>query len=87
MAGGDVSPNIGRIVERIMPAVKIARQRGLDEEGTLRVAIEENVKLQMGNAVKESEVLHELVEKKKLRIVGGVYSLRDGRVKLLPTRE
>lgn len=87
IAGGETPPNIERLIERIMPAVKIARQRGLDEAGTLRVAIEENVKLQMENAVKESEVLHELVEKKQFRIAGGVYSLQSGRVKFVSAGE
>lgn len=86
LAGGEAPPNIGQLVKRIEPAAQIAKDKQLDEKGTLNSAIEENVRLQMQNAVEQSEVLKELVEHKKLWIAGGVYGLQSGKVRFLPLR-
>lgn len=86
LAGGEVPANIGQLVKRIEPAAQIAKDKHLDGNGTLNAAIEENVRLQMQNAVEQSEVLREMVAHKKLWIAGGVYSLQNGKVRFLPAR-
>ncbi len=86
LAGGEAPPNIGQLVKRIEPAAEIAKAKHLDGNGTLNAAVEENVRLQMQNAVEQSEVLREMVAHKKLWIAGGVYSLQSGKVRFLPAR-
>ena len=86
LAGGEAPPNIGQLVKRIEPAAQIAKDKHLDGNGTLNAAIEENVRLQMQNAVEQSEVLREMVAHKKLWIAGGVYGLQSGKVRFLPAR-
>ena len=73
-------PNIEAIVRKIQPAADRAKARGLGPEATLKLAITENVHEQMNNALKESDVLREMVEKKTLTITGAVYQLASGRV-------
>jgi carbonic anhydrase len=80
LAGGKLPPNIAAIVRKIQPAADRARDRHLDPPATLKLAIEENVNEQMANALKDSDVLREMVEKKLLTITGAVYQLGSGRV-------
>jgi len=80
LEGGHVSPNLEAIVRKIQPAADRAKARGLGPEATLKLAIKENVHEQMDNALKESDVLREMVEKKMLTIRGAVYQLASGRV-------
>lgn len=81
--GGHFTPNIKTLVKKIQPAVAKVKDRKLDAAGTLSSAVEENVRLQIGKAISESGVLKEMVEKKKLQIVGGVYHLQTGTVDIL----
>ena len=81
--GGEVLPNIDSIVEKISPAITKAKNQNRDAKTTLNVAIEENVRQQMNNALQQSAVLRELVEKKELRIDGGIYNLHTGKVAYL----
>ena len=82
--GGHAPPNIEALVHLIQPAVDKAKAQHLDPAATFDAAIVENVRLQMHQAVEKSEVLHEMVEKKQVRIVGAVYSLVTGQVEMLP---
>ena len=86
LEGGNVPPNIDALVTRILPAVEKAKKAGLDPAKTLNLAIKENVFLQAQQAVEQSEVLKELVHKRKLQIVGAVYNLHTGRVEFLRPR-
>jgi carbonic anhydrase len=81
--GGQLPANIEAIVEKISPAVIKAKRQNRDTKTTLNVAIEENVRQQMNNALQQSAVLREMVEKKELRIDGGVYNLHTGKVEYL----
>ena len=81
--GGNLPPNIEAIVEKISPAVAKAKNQHRDTKTTLNLAIEENVRQQMNNALQQSAVLQEMVEKKELRITGGVYNLHTGKVEYL----
>lgn len=83
ISGGHFPHNIEELVAHVEPAVKKAKAKNLDEQGTLIEAIQENVGLQIEHAHHDSEVLHELAEKKGLKIVGAVYSLQTGKVKFL----
>jgi carbonic anhydrase len=82
--GGHAPPNIEALLHLIQPAVDKAKAQHLDPAATFDAAIVENVRLQMHQAVEKSEVLHEVVEKKQVRIVGAVYSLVTGQVEMLP---
>ena len=86
LEGGKVSPNLEALVKRIAPAAEEAKKAGLGPAKTLKLAIRENVFLQIHEAVEQSEVLKELVHDQKLRIVGAVYNLHTGRVEFLPPR-
>jgi carbonic anhydrase len=81
--GGQAPANIDAIVEKISPAVEKARNQHRDIKATLNIAIEENVRQQMNNALQQSAVLREMVEKKELQITGGVYNLHTGKVEYL----
>jgi carbonic anhydrase len=80
LKGDPQPPNIEAIVRKIQPAADRAKARGLGPEATLKLAIEENVHEQINNALKDSDVLRDRVEKKLLTITGGVYQLGSGRV-------
>ena len=79
--GGHFSPSIESIVEKIKAAVAAARSAHPNEKDILPFAVEENVALQIRNVSEQSAIVRDLVEKKELRIAGGVYSLNTGRVK------
>lgn len=82
--GGETPPNIHAIVEKISPAVEKARHRQGNNGTILNAAIEENVRQQMNNALQQSAVLRQLVERRELRVAGGVYNLHTGKVAYLP---
>jgi carbonic anhydrase len=83
LEGGQVPPNIDAIVDRINPAVEKARNRRGDAKTLLNAAIEENVRQQMSNALQQSAMLRQMVEKQELRISGGIYNLHTGKVSYL----
>lgn len=86
IAGGEVSPNLEEIVERITPAVEIAKHAKLNEQETLNLAIKENVLLQADHALEQSKVLKELVHDHKLEVLCGVYNLHTGKVDFFAPR-
>ena len=82
--GGHFSPDIEAIVEKIKPAVDLARRKHPDAKDILPFAVEENVALQTQSVLDQSHIIKELVEKKELRIADGVYHLASGKVDLMP---
>lgn len=78
--GGEAPKNINSLVERIAPAVKKAKSKGPSKEELLDRSIEENVHLQVENALRNSKILSELREEGKLKIVGGIYNIESGKV-------
>jgi carbonic anhydrase len=78
--GGHFSPSIESIVEKIKPAVAAARRDHPNDKDILQFAVRENVNVQIKSIVDQSEILRDLIEKKELRIAGGVYRLDSGRV-------
>jgi carbonic anhydrase len=68
------------LVAGIAPAVKAVSQQGGD---TLTKAIRQNVIDNVGVLGSATPILSAAVEQHKLRVVGGVYGLRDGRVDMI----
>jgi carbonic anhydrase len=81
--GGTPPPDIAALISHITPAVATARSRGLDAAGTLNAAVRENAILQSRQATVQSELVAELVKKKELKIVTGVYHLDSGKIEWL----
>lgn len=84
--GGHFSPGIEAIVEKIKPAVAIARRKHPDAKDIIPFAVDENVVLQTKSVLDQSDIIKELVEKKELRIATGVYRLASGKINLSPAR-
>jgi len=68
------------LVTGIAPAVKAVSQQGGD---TLSKAIRQNVIDTVANLTSATPILSAAVEQRKIRVVGGVYRLRDGRVDMV----
>ncbi|MGE5300713.1 MAG: carbonic anhydrase [Acidobacteriota bacterium] len=81
-AKGELEGNIGTILKKIMPAVKTARKAGKGREGTLDLAIQENVRNTYKNVMK-SKIVSELVHEGKLQVVGAEYYLGTGKVEMV----
>jgi carbonic anhydrase len=81
--GGQVPPNIGSIVWRITPAVESAKSAHGASADLVHASVEENVRLQMKDAVAGSEILRELIGKGEFGVIGGVYNLETGKVTFL----
>jgi carbonic anhydrase len=75
--GGVPPPNIAELTRRIAPAVEMTKGKGMD------AAVEENVRLQMRNALSQSKLLSELAAKGEIKIAGAVYRLESGAVEWL----
>lgn len=78
--GGTFDKNIGSLVDRINPAVEVAKTKSADQSMILPMAIEENVELQSTEALHNSKILEELAEEGKFKILGGIYSIETGEV-------
>jgi carbonic anhydrase len=83
VGGGHVDPNIGSILLRIAPAVEEMKAQHVAEANLVHASVEENVRLQIRDAVSQSEVLRELDKKGEMKVIGGVYSLETGKVNFL----
>lgn len=68
------------LVAGVAPAVKAVLQQGGD---TLNLAIRRNVVDTVAKLNAATPILSAAVEQRKLRVVGGVYGLKDGKVKML----
>ena len=68
------------LVEALAPAVKAVSQQGGD---TLANAIKQNVLDTVTKLRAATPILSEAVAKDKLKVVGGIYRLKDGRVDLV----
>jgi carbonic anhydrase len=72
--------HIPSLVTGIAPAVKAVSQQGGD---TLGKAIRQNVVDNVAKLSSATPILSAAVEQHKLRVVGGIYRLRDGRVDMV----
>jgi carbonic anhydrase len=78
--GAELPGHLPQLVEHIVPAVKTA----MTEQGDLLAnAIRENVLLNVEKLKTASPVLSDYVSQGKVRVVGGIYKLKDGRVEWL----
>jgi carbonic anhydrase len=68
------------LVEALTPAVKAVSQQGGD---TLANAIRQNVLDTVAKLRSAPPILNDAVAKDKLKVVGGIYRLKDGRVDLV----
>jgi carbonic anhydrase len=68
------------LVAGIAPAVKAVSQQAGD---TLPNAIRQNVIDNVGKLASATPILSAAVEQKKLKVVGGIYRLKDGRVDMV----
>jgi len=68
------------LVAGVAPAVKAVSQQGGD---TLGLAIRQNVVDNIAKLNTTGPILSAAVEQRKLKVVGGVYGLKDGRVKMV----
>jgi carbonic anhydrase len=68
------------LVEAIAPAVKAVSQQGGD---TLAKATRQNVIDNVAKLSTATPILAAAVEQRKLRVVGGIYGLKDGRVEMI----
>ncbi len=77
--------NIGAILEAIAPAVSQAEKEGAGRDGAelVEAAIDGNIRLVCRSLSTQSEVIKELADAGKVKIVGAKYDLEDGRVTLL----
>jgi carbonic anhydrase len=81
-ASGEKMPseNLKKIVDDIEPAVRDARRDGAVADAVIARAIENNIRLSADNVVKNSEILKNFVDAKKLKIVRALYKLETGEV-------
>ena len=78
--GVELPGHLPQLVEHIRPAVQAA----LPEPGDLLAnAIRENVLLNVEKLKTASPILSQYVADKKIRVVGGIYKLKDGRIEWL----
>jgi carbonic anhydrase len=78
--GAELPGHLPQLVEHIRPAVKTA----MAEPGDLLAnAIRENVLLNVENLKTASPILSDYVAQNKIRVVGGIYKLKDGHIEWL----
>lgn len=80
--------NITSMLDNIMPAVKKSSEEIEGEENSsnndfVAKTVENNVLLTIDRIRDKSEILRELENNDKIKIVGGVYSLQTGKVNML----
>lgn len=80
---GKAEGNIGAIVNKIQPAVKVARKKGGTADQVLETAIHENVKNVYSDVMSKSKIVPELVHEGKLKIVTAEYMLESGKVEMI----
>src|SRR5437879_2841284 len=74
---GNQSRNLRSIVDRVRPSVEglLATELSHDSEALLRHAVRANIRASANQVRHGSEVLEELIEKGRVRVVGAEYSL------------
>jgi carbonic anhydrase len=83
LSGGEVTPNIKSLVNRLNPAITLVKQQIHDDKNLVSQTVEQNVREQMNEIMEHSEVMEELVGHGELKVIGGVYDLGSGKVKFL----
>jgi carbonic anhydrase len=78
--GEDFPGHIPSLLKALRPAVKLAQDQPGD---LLDNAIKQNVMLNVGKLKTSGPILNEAVQRGKLQVAGGIYSLDTGRVTLV----
>jgi carbonic anhydrase len=78
--GGALPGHIGSLTEAILPAVESSKNQPGDK---VENAVKANVRLQ-AQRCKASPVLNQLIEERKLKIVGAYYDLDTGKCTIVP---
>ena len=83
--GAELHGNIPALVHNIYPAVETAKKThpGVEGDALVAAAIEANVWQSIEDLLKKSPAGRERVQAGKLKIVGAVYDIEEGRVKWL----
>lgn len=81
----EVGGSIPVIIEHILPAVAATRLAypAIDINGLIPEAIKANVWQSVADLYQRSAIVRELVEQKKLKVVGAIYDIQTGRVQWL----
>lgn len=78
-ANGEMEGNIGEIMKKVKPAVEQAKKDGATGDELFTKAEDDNVQLVIDDLM-QSHVIKELVESKKLTVVGAKYHVDTGEV-------
>ena len=78
--GGEAGGKIQSIVDEIAPSVQKAKNEGAED--VLSTAIEFNV-MNSVNKILSSDIIKELVEEEKVKIIGGVYDINTGTITII----
>ncbi len=80
--------HIGEIINHIRPAVRqektVTQHRDSNNEDFVSKVCELNVKTQIKQIMHSSDIIEDLVNEKKIGLIGGVYNLATGKVDFLP---
>lgn len=80
--------HIGEIINHIRPAVRqektVLNQRDSSNEDFVAKVCELNVKAQIKQIMHSSDIIEDLLNEKKIGLIGGVYDLTTGKVDFLP---
>jgi carbonic anhydrase len=74
------SRNLRAIVDRVRPSVEtlLATELKHDRDALIRQAVRANIRASVNHLRHGSELLEQLIQEGKLRVVGGEYSLETG---------
>ncbi len=79
---GEISPNIGALVDRVTPAVLpvVKSQHDCPKDELMLKAMRANVRHSVSNLSSSSSVIRNLIEMGQLKVVGAEYALETGKV-------
>jgi len=78
--------NITSMLENIKPAVnavEVSGEKSSKNPDFVQAVVEKNVKLTMDRIREKSSILNEMESNGEIKIVGGVYSLKTGKIEML----
>jgi len=78
----NLSPNLASIVDRVIPAVRplVEQQKYTDKEELIEQAIHANIKQSVSGLQIHSSILHNMVGREEIKIIGAEYSIETGEV-------
>jgi carbonic anhydrase len=84
MNGDKVEGSIPELVDNIIPAVeRIKKVTKAVNDDTIYQAVKENIWQSIQDIYERSEIVRKLVEEKKLKVVGAIYHIDDGKTEFL----